>query len=149
MKIAEKLSKILNDIIGKMLGIPISFVAIIALNKSKSLTESLFIVLGLIIAAIVLSGTVANQQNQFRRIKHSINLIVNSIEGRKDIYPADLKDKIKEMTTGLVKNQRRLSIILWTFRILSWVPVIVAMIDFVYTYPIEISFNSVRMYFLK
>ena len=124
--IAEQLSKVINDIIGKMLGIPISFAAILAITKSKNITECIIIVLGLLVAAIVLSGTVSNQQRQFERIKDSTELIIGSIEGKKDTYPEDLKNKIQKMTAALKNSQKKLSIILWTFRFFSWIPVFLA-----------------------
>ena len=140
IKIADQLSKIINDIIGKMLGIPISFAAIVALTKSSNLTESVIITLGLLLAAIVLSGTISNQQNQLKRIIHAKNLIIKSIEIKKDTYPEELKNQVEEMSCNLDSNQKKLISILWTFRILSWLPIIISEILIVYYHTNWLSF---------
>lgn len=124
--IAEKLSKITSEITGKLLSIPISFAVIIAIVKSDILYEKLILVIGLLLAALVVAGSVKNQQKQLERIRHSKQVTFNSFEGNKDLYPVDNQIDIKKMVAGLDRNETYLFRLLWFFRVLSWVPVTVS-----------------------
>lgn len=130
LKIADDFSKIIIDITGKLLGIPISLAAIIAITKSASSLDSLLIVTGLGLTTLIFSGTVGNQQRQLRRIGHAKNIIFNAFEGKEDVYPADLRSQILEMKLGLNKNESKLKWLLWLFRGLSWAPFILGVITF-------------------
>ena len=125
LKIADEFSKIIIDITGKLLGIPISLAAVIAITKSTSVLESLIVVAGLGLATLIFSGTVGNQQRQLQRIIHAKNVVFNALEGKQEIYPDELKSAISEMRTGLNKNESKLRWLLWLFRCLSWTPFIV------------------------
>ena len=124
LKIADEFSKIIIDITGKLLGIPISIVAAIAITKSTSVLEGLMIVIGLGLATLIFSGTVGNQQRQLQRIIHAKNVVFNALEGKQEVYPDELKTAITEMKTGLDKNEDKLRSLLWLFRCLSWAPFI-------------------------
>lgn len=125
LKIADEFSKIIIDITGKLLGIPISLAAAIAITKSTSAFECLIIVAGLGLATLIFSGTVGNQQRQLKRIIHAKNVVFNALEGKQEIYPAELKSAISEMKSGLDNNESKLRWLLWLFRCLSWAPFIV------------------------
>jgi len=125
LKIADEFSKVIIDITGKLLGIPISLAAAIAITKSTSILESLTIVIGLGLATLIFSGTVGNQQRQFQRICHAKNVVFNALEGKQEIYPDELKSAIAEMKTGLDKNENKLRWLLMLFRCLSWAPFLV------------------------
>lgn len=123
LRVAEQFSKVTSDITGKLLSVPVSFAAVIATYKSDSLLEPIILILGLLIVAVIISGTVRNQQKQFDRIVHAKNLIFKSIEGKEKTYPEDLKEAISNMKREMNSNEKTLKIILWTFRALSWIPV--------------------------
>lgn len=128
--IAAQFSKITSEITGKLLGIPVSLAAAIAIIRTENILESFLIVSGLSLATLIISGTVGNQQRQLERISHAKEVIFNSFEGRQDSYPTDLRNKINEMKTGLDRNQKKLTWILWLFRALSWVPFVLAVLLF-------------------
>ncbi|ACD95130.1 hypothetical protein [Trichlorobacter lovleyi] len=130
LKIADEFSKIIIDITGKLLGIPISLAAAIAIMKSTSVLESLMIVIGLGLATLIFSGTVGNQQRQLQRIIHAKNIVFNALEGKQEVYPDELKSAISEMKTGLDKNENKLRWLLRLFRCLSWAPFLVGVVIF-------------------
>ncbi|MBS7690694.1 hypothetical protein I0E98_10365 [Pseudomonas lalucatii] len=75
LTIAEQLSKIVSDISGKVLSIPISLVATIAVVKAGNTLESSLLVAGIAIASALMAETLAAQKLQYQRIKHSRTLI--------------------------------------------------------------------------
>lgn len=129
-KIADEFSKIIIDITGKLFGIPISLAAAIAITKSSSILEGLLIVIGLGLATLIFSGTVGNQQRQILRISHAKGVVFNSLEGKQESYPDDLKNAIHEMKTSLDKNEQKLRWLLRLFRCLSWVPFLLGVLLF-------------------
>lgn len=130
LKISDEFSRIIIDITGKLLGIPISLAAAIAIMKSTSVLESLMIVIGLGLATLIFSGTVGNQQRQLQRIVHAKNIVFNALEGKQEVYPDELKSAISEMKTGLDKNENKLRWLLRLFRCLSWAPFLVGVVIF-------------------
>lgn len=134
INLTEKLSKLISDITTRVLSIPLSFAAIIALLKAESFWQSFFIVIGILIASIIISQLVDNQQRQLRRVSSSIDMIVNAFVGKQDEYPADLKVYLEDMKTELGVYESKVKNTLRFFRALSWLPVLVAVFIFVLTY---------------
>ncbi|QJD58173.1 hypothetical protein HG264_04200 [Pseudomonas sp. gcc21] len=123
--IASQYSKILGDITGKLLAIPVSFAALIALSKSDDLLESIFLVLGLTFASLVISGIVHNQRRHFSLIKQAKNIVIDSIDGKTDSYPEDLRVSIEKMKTFLKVDECRLQWTLAALQILAWIPALI------------------------
>lgn len=134
INLTEKLSKLISDITTRVLSIPLSFAAIIALLKAESFWQSFFIVIGILMASIIISQLVDNQQRQLKRVSSSIDMIVNAFVGKQDEYPADLKVYLEDMKTELEVYESKVKNTLRFFRALSWLPVLVAVFIFVLTY---------------
>lgn len=124
--IAEQYSKLMGDLAGKLFGIPISFAVVVTMPKATTALEAILIVISLLLVAVVMVGTVSNQQDQLERISHAKKVVLGAFEGRKDLYPDDLQTAISEMTTELANNENKLKQSLRTFRVLGWAPVIVS-----------------------
>lgn len=122
LEIAHQFSKVTSEIVGKLFGIPLSVGAVLAMPKSSTLFEESILLFSIVLAALIISGAVGNQQMQFRRIRHSKDIILKDIESRSDDYPADLRSDIKTMKRSLNNDERKLNLILMTFRALCWVP---------------------------
>jgi len=134
LSISEQYSKVISDIAGKLFGIPISFAAVITIGQSDSAFSSTFMVLGLLVAAAVIAGIVDNQQLQFGRVCHAKDIVLNALEGKKEIFPESLREKIIEMQTALDKNSSKLGVMLNVFRCLAWLPVVIGTIIHVSLY---------------
>lgn len=126
LKIANEFSKVLNDILGKLLGIPVSFGAVLAIQKGDGVSKQILVVLGILVACLILSRVVANQQRQFKRIDSSKNIVIGAIEGKKESYPEDLKKEVDQLSRALGENSEFLRKTLNGFAVLSWLPFIVA-----------------------
>lgn len=122
IKIAHEFSKVLSDITGKLLTIPISIAAIIAIPRAGSFVEQVILLAGLLVASIIVFGTVSNQKRQFARIKNSKNLLVGAIEGKQESYPDDLKKVVNDLRTTLERDERSLGRVLSLFFVLAWLP---------------------------
>ncbi|NPT29647.1 hypothetical protein DDR56_03490 [Halomonas venusta] len=132
VEISNKLSSVVSDITGKLLGIPISLAAVAAIPKSGSIVNSALIVLGVMLASFILSETVDNQKRRLKRVIHSKNMILNSIEGRKEVYPKDLRDNIDQIVDDLKKDEDRTDRLLRGFSLVSWLPFVLAMVVHIY-----------------
>ncbi|MND51872.1 hypothetical protein D3C80_428700 [compost metagenome] len=135
IKIAEQLSKITSELIGKLFSIPVSLAAIVAMfHKDSSIFTSILIVLGLLIAAVLVVGVIINQSAQLESVKHSKKMMDLSFEGNKSNYPEKLKEDINDMSVRLNSNIKSATYWLITYRLLAWLPAIVGTITFFIIY---------------
>lgn len=128
--IAEQFSKVISEITGKLLSIPLSLAAVLAIVKSTSAGESLLIICGLSLASFIISKAVDNQKRQLERIGHAKEVAFSAIEGKQQNYPAELSGEIEKMKTSLNKNEVNLKETLRWYGRLSWTPTIIAMFVF-------------------
>lgn len=134
LKIAGEFSKVLNELTGKLLSIPISVAAIIAIPKSESFIERLLLVIGFFIASLVIFKTIGNQKRQFSRIINAKNLVLGAIEGRKNSYPQELIDALVSFVEDLQKDEKSLRSALNFFSIISWLPFAISVCVLGYVY---------------
>lgn len=132
LKIANEFSKVLNDILGKLLGIPVSLAAVFAIEKNDGLLKQLFVVFGVLIACLILSRVVGNQFRQFKRVDNAKDILIGAIEGKKESYPEDLKKEVDGLSLALKENSEFLRNTLYFFRTLCWLPLFVVFVYFVY-----------------
>lgn len=132
--IADNLSKIIGEITGKLLGIPLSIAALIALNKTESLFEQLILVIGILMASIIVSEMVHNQQIQLKRIKHARKISFSALEGKSSAYPEELKLQLGEAIRGLDRSESNLAYSLISFRVLSWGPAVASSTLLIFLY---------------
>lgn len=132
--LSESLSKLLSDITTRVLSIPLSFVAIVGILKTDSFWEAYFIVVGVLVASIIISQSVAHQQLQFKRVAMSRLLIMNSFVGKESQYPEDLNIHIKNMAEDLIRNEKKVRYLLRFFRVVSWLPALLSLFVFLFVY---------------
>lgn len=133
-EVAAQFSKVVGDIAGKLLGIPVSLAAVVILIRAETLAERTILLIGLFLASILIAGVVGNQQRQLERIKHAKGVVLNAIEGKRDSYPEDLRADVQQMKKGLANSETKLDRWLLVFRVLSWVPAVCGLVAFVSLY---------------
>jgi hypothetical protein len=126
LKIAGELSKLLSEITGQLLSIPVSFAVVLTIPRAETLLERLVLFVGVLIASVVVYKVIGNQRRQLERIVHAKNLVLGAINGKKEMYPKDLIASIEAMTGNLLKNERSLDNSLNLFAWLSLLPVVTA-----------------------
>ncbi|OWW18359.1 hypothetical protein AYR66_01185 [Noviherbaspirillum denitrificans] len=119
---ASKLSGVLGDIAGKLLALPVSLVALIALEEAKQGTAFWIGCIGLIIVTIIYVLVLHNQALQVKRLKDSFDLAFSPFFGKMATYPAALKSVLEERKTGINKQIRTLRITFCIFYVLAFVP---------------------------
>ena len=139
LTVADQMSKVVSDIGGKILGVPISIAAIIVISKAENVLESSILVGGVAITSALLAETLAAQRLQYERIKHSRIMMFSSHLQKIHQYPADLRSYIKEAVDALVANEGKLRRSLLTLRCLSWLPAIAAISLHAFIYRKELS----------
>lgn len=123
---ADQLSKLLNDISGKMLGIPLSLAALPLLQKSDSTLERIVLVLATLVTAWLLAEVMHNQQLQLARFKHARALIFDELTSKAKTYPSELAGKLSVATSALQDNEEKLARLLNWLRVGSWLPSVLA-----------------------
>jgi hypothetical protein len=139
LTIADQMSKVVSDISGKILSVPVSLVVVIAISKADSVLESSILALGVLITSALLAETLAAQKLQYERIKHSRLIMFTSHQQKAHQYPKDLRSYIEDSIDALVANEGKLKRSLMTLRYLSWLPAIVATILHSYIYRKELG----------
>lgn len=126
LDLASQFSKIIGDITGKLLAIPVSLAALVAIGRADNVFEQIIICVGLLVSSLLIVGVVDNQQRQLGRISHAKSVVMNSFMGKKTSYPEDLKTAIDSMNSNLASNESNLKWTLRFFRAMAWLPVISA-----------------------
>lgn len=139
LAIADQMSKVVSDISGKILSVPISLLAVIAISKADNALESSILVMGILITSALLAETLATQKLQYDRIKHSRLILFSSHQQKAIQYPTDLRNYIDESVDALVANETKLKRSLLTLRYLSWFPAMTATCVHAYIYRQELS----------
>ncbi|MFA0251501.1 MULTISPECIES: hypothetical protein [Vibrio] len=135
VKIAEQLSKVTSDLTGKLFSIPISIAAVVTMfSKSSTFITNGLVVFGLLLAALLIVGIIANQKNQLDSVKQAKDIIEQSIEGNKNSYPAELLKHIEGMSKRLDSHIRTAGCWLFIFRLLAWVPALLGIVVFYFQY---------------
>jgi len=134
LEIAEHFSNLIGEITGKVLSIPISFVAVIAIIKSEFWYEGLIIVISLLMVALILDRSVGNQQKQLQCIGDAKEIKFDSFGGKRESYPEDLRQALDNMIKRINKNETALKRLLCFFRAGGWIPCFAGFIVFLYTY---------------
>lgn len=130
--ISSKLSSVLGDIAGKLLSIPISFAAVALIPKAGGVLQSSIIILGLLVASWIVSELLKNQRRRLHRVVHSKDIVLNSIEGRRETYPKDLREEVDKITCELNRDQGEIENLLKVYLKICWLPAVVALIVHLY-----------------
>lgn len=123
---ADQLAKVLNDISGKILGIPISLGSLLLIVKAENVFEQLVLVLATLLASWLLAELMHNQQLQLARIKDARSILFDEINIRAVDYPEPLRKKIESTTECLDKNEKKVTRLLLCLRLFSWLPAVAA-----------------------
>lgn len=138
LSIADQLSKLISDVSGKVLSIPISLLALIAIIKAGSSFESAVLVLGITLTSFIMAETISAQKMQFNRISHSRMLLFSAHEKKIEIYPEDLQKYLRSAIQGLKNNEKALSRSLLALRCLVWIPSVAAVTLHAFIYSDEL-----------
>ncbi|UJR62106.1 hypothetical protein [Dickeya zeae] len=129
---AEKISKTLVELSNKVLAIPISFVATIAMMKLTDKIEVTVSFIGVFLTALIMHLVIKSQEKQFERIKSAKNLIFISLENKVSDENSELKSNIVEAITELNKNERFCSKVLILLLSLAWTPLSISTLILIY-----------------
>lgn len=126
LKLAEDYSKVLTDITGKLLSIPLSMAIVISIAKTDTPhSVKMLLFLCLLLTGGIVTMSIINQKAQLKRIKNAKQLIFSAFKGKEEFYPDDLKQHIINMKTALNNNEKRLGIILNVYLLGCWAPTII------------------------
>lgn len=131
IELASSLSKVMNDITGKLFGIPISLVALISMLKLESILENLVLVFGTLLFSLIVSGLVKNQLLLRKSINIGADLTFSTYKVEKASYPSDLKSCLKNSEKTFKAQSRFLLLGLWSARVIAWLITFIAVYIFI------------------
>lgn len=121
-----KIHTVVGESSSKLLGLPLSLVAVIGVYHASSLVESILLTLGALLIALLFSGFTENQRLQLGRIDHAFKTVFESIDKKTAQLPVAIQDRLEEVA-GAFRTQLRFSRrTLCCVRILAWVPAALA-----------------------
>ena len=121
---ASKLGGVLGDIAGKLLALPVSLVAIIALEQAPSAFAFWMGCLALFVVSIIYVAVLYNQKLQVSRLKSSFDLVFSPFFSKIDTYPKPLRDALNQRGSGVGRQVKTLS---WTFQLFYFIAVLPAL----------------------
>ncbi|MCO8164823.1 hypothetical protein NJC38_22040 [Pseudomonas sp. 21LCFQ010] len=128
-----KLNASLADISGKLLALPLSLAALVALKKAEGFLESVVVLGGILIVSVILWFVIHNQRLQVSRLLNSFNVVFEEFQSKISTYPEKLK-KLLELTVSQVDKQGKLlDKIFFVLQFLTFLPVVVAVGMLVYS----------------
>lgn len=121
---AERLSKTVNDMTAKLLGLPVSMFAVFAVLRTEHWLEQFLMLVAAIMASYILYQMIHHQKKQLQQIAQSKDLVFKALESRShaDNYPEELKDAIRTAICSLQSNTRALRRTLNIYTLLAWLP---------------------------
>lgn len=128
LELAEKFSKVLGDISGKLLALPISLALVRLTTAVDNPFQKFAYGAALVLTSAFLFIIVKNQKHYFTRVKHSKEITINSFEGDKGNFPQELQDFLEQMKDSLDKEGKRLGNMLKILEWVVWFPALVAFI---------------------
>lgn len=131
MELAEKFSKVLGDIGGKLLALPVSLALIKLVATPDIIMIKVALCVALIVTSIFLFGLVQNQERYFKRVRHAKKITFKSLEGKQDLYPHDLQQDIVEIKNNLDEEEKRVKNILTFLKIITLAPILFAGIAYI------------------
>ncbi len=123
---AEKISKIINELTGKILSIPIAIVASLGILKSNSHDEILLFLVGIAFTSLFTFLILKNQRQQLSRVVHAKDIVFNPFLSGNNSYPKELSDDISIAIYELEKNQVSCERTIYFFMFTSWIPTAIA-----------------------
>ena len=143
---AEQLSKTVNDMTAKLLGLPVSMFAVFAILRTDRWLEQFLMVIAAFMASYVLYQMIHHQKKQLQQIAKSKDLVFKTLENQShaDNYPEELKDAIQDAVCSLESNRGALDRTLNIYTWLAWLPGVSSIIAFFYSNHTQIAGLLVR-----
>lgn len=120
--LAERFSKIMSDMIVKLLGIPISLAATFSMIKMNNLPEMALIFCGVLLTSYIMFLIVKSQSNQYKILCQTKEVIFSPLIELSSNATEDLRFLINNAKKNLDENQSTLGDYLNIFKLLCWVP---------------------------
>ena len=130
----SKLSSVLGDIAGKLLALPVSLVALVALHKTDSNFEAFVLFLSLLLVTVVLLSVLYNQKLQVDRLMHSFDVVFDEFKSKVETYPQKLKELLKVTIKQVDEQGVVLKKTFLLLQVSSCIPVYLGFMVVVYKY---------------
>ena len=135
-----KLSSAFSDIGGKLLALPISFVAFVTLSKATDNIEIFSTLAGLFITTLILIAVLINQLLNIQRLNSSLSISFENISKKIETYPKNLQKLIRKAKTNVNHQKTVVKCTMGLFMFLATIPAIVGCVIVYTKYEIQINY---------
>ncbi|EPJ82440.1 MULTISPECIES: hypothetical protein [Pseudomonas] len=125
LEYGAKLSGVLSDMAGKMLALPLSFGALVLLNKAVDPIEIFSIAVGVLMVTLIFCGVLWNQHLNVQRLDNSLNITFDLFDKRLSTYPGSLQRLLSKSKKEIKSQRRFLKVTLQSFLVLAVIPTLV------------------------
>ncbi len=129
-----KMHGIVGDSTGKLLGLPLSLAALVAIYAGKSMLENYLYLLSIVCVSVLFSMSLKNQSLQLRRVKLGFQTVFDQFKGRPEMYAGKLSEHIDTAVSEFDEQYRFASRTTWILRVLGWIPSLVGTAFVAYRY---------------
>lgn len=119
---ATKLSGVLGDVAGKLLGLPIAAGGGVLLVKASGVSEFVIVAVSLITVSVIFLLVIWNQWLQFRRLGDTSSFIFQQYESKLTTYPVKLRQPIIQGREMLLRQARFLKRTLFVVGVIAIIP---------------------------
>ena len=119
---ASKLGGVLGDIAGKLLALPVSLLALIALEQANSNFAFWTGCLTLFVVTIIYVAVLYNQKLQVNRLKASFDLAFSPFFSKIETYPKVLRDALNQRESGVGSQVKTLNLTFYLFYVIAALP---------------------------
>lgn len=125
LEYGSKLSGVLSDMAGKMLALPLSFGALVLLNKAGDPIEVFSIAVGILMVTLIFCGVLWNQHLNVQRLDNSLSITFELFDKRLSTYPGNLQRLLNKSRKEIKSQRRFLKVTLKSFLVLAVIPTLV------------------------
>lgn len=122
LEYGSKLSSVLSDMAGKFLALPVTFGALVLLNKAVDPIEIFAIAIGIFVVTIIFCGVLWNQHLNIRRLDSSLDITFELFDKRLDTYPQSLQRLLNSAKKEILSQRSFLRWTLWFFFVVAIIP---------------------------
>ncbi len=117
-----KMHGIVGDSTAKLLGLPLSLAALVAIYTGKTMLENYLYLLSILCVSALFSLSLGNQSLQLRRIRLGFNTVFAQFKDRPELYAGKLTTHIDTAVAEFNKQYRFATRATWLLRVTGWAP---------------------------
>ncbi len=134
IRFAEQIAKVVGDMTGKMLGVPVALIASFGMVKATGWIEQVVFLVGAFLASLVIFFMARHYHRQHLSIEHSKELVFGGLDtkARMPCYPEELASALGNASLDIDRSIQRLRCTICFYQVAAWIPTVAALVIFIH-----------------